>query len=300
MTVLPMLASPTSSAGNRRPIVLSELMSSGDWIADTKLDGVRALIHWDGSAFTITNRNGVNTTHKYPELRDPLHEALAGEKALILDGEIISRDGSFESTLLRDQQESASRIKALSQSRPCMFIAFDLPEFRTPWRERRDKLERFAETITLTTYSPDADFLEKTRELGMEGVVAKHVNGRYEFGKRSKMWLKFRNRYRITCLVAGYAPGQGSRSEFGAMVLALIDPASGGVLEVGRVGTGFKEAEIPALKEHLDAGRLLVVEIETTNQTSGGQLRFPVYRGIRADVLPQDCTVEQLQFLPTM
>lgn len=298
-----MLASPTSPTANRAGTNFRDLIATGDWVADLKMDGVRALAHWSGDDLQITNRVGVDIGYRYPEIMSALTDVLTGTPAILIDAEIVARDGKFETTLIRDQQQNAGRIRALSESSPCSFIAFDAPDFKTPWVDRRLKLEAAADwtggnTLALTVISRDDGFLDKTRERGMEGVVAKHVSGRYEFGKRSRLWLKFKNTYRVTCLVAGYTKGTGSRERFGAMELALLDD-TGTPVSVGRVGTGFDEAEITRLKQALDSGGLLTVEIETTNQTSQGQLRFPVYRGVRSDVAPSDCLLAQLQFLPT-
>ena len=305
MTILPMLACPTSSASNRKPVIFEELMARGDWVADVKIDGVRALPQWDGQKLIITNRVGADITHRYPEIQDALSDVLRGQKPLVLDGEIVARDGKFESTLMRDQQENPRRIATMIEKYPVIFVGFDMPDFSARWSERRRNLDevssdwqKHAGTLATTITSFSVGFLNETREHGMEGVVAKHINSRYEYGKRSRQWLKFRNRYRVSCLVAGYYPGTGSRAEFGGLELALLDDA-GNPVSVGRVGTGFTGAEIVRLKTAIDRSDLLVVEIETTNQTSGGQLRFPVYRGVRTDVAQTDCSVGQLQFLPT-
>ena len=42
----------------------------------------------------------------------------------------------------------------------------------------------------------------------------------------------------------------------------------------------------------------LVAEIEALNLTSHGTLRFPVFRGLRSDIAPLACTVDQLDSLP--
>jgi hypothetical protein len=64
------------------------------------------------------------------------------------------------------------------------------------------------------------------------------------------------------------------------------------------VGTGFTETEIQALKADLDAGTMPLVEIEALNVGSGGQLRFPVYKGYRTDLSHADAKLDQLDTLP--
>ena len=296
----PMLATPSTGAGNRAPIDINTL--AGTHAFDLKMDGIRAFAEWDGANLTLTNRNGEVITHRYPELAAaaPLYFDLP----IWLDGEIVADNGRFETTLTRDKQNSAAAIRLHSERNPVSFHAFDLPMYHEQaWTWRRDELERTATEwpgpgpfkITPVSYTPD--FLAKTREVGLEGVIAKRLTVGYQFGARSKSWVKFKNLHRVTCLVAGYSPGEGSRAHFGKLHLALVNEA-GEVIPCGSCGTGFTAKETWVLKELLDRGETLVVEIEALNRTSGGTLRFPVYKGVRTDVDVTACTADQLQTLP--
>lgn len=294
MTLLPMLAVPSTATGNRRAVSYDDLMRTGEWVADVKMDGIRAFARWDGKRITFTNRNGVDVTGKFPELQTDL-----GPEPLWLDGEIVALDGSFETTLTRDKQESAASIQRMSVSHPCRFVAFDIPEYHTwTWVDRRAALEDIVgDRLVRTIISEDPGFLAVTRDLGLEGVILKRKGSKYEFGTRSRSWVKFKNLHRVSCLIAGYTTGTGHRSHFGAMHLALVD-GEGQVVPVGRVGTGFSEREIADLKIRLDRQEVLVAEIECLNRTSGNTLRFPVYKGLRKDVGPLDCTTAQLDTVP--
>lgn len=285
-TDLPMLASPSTGSTGRNPVVLADLLATGDWWQDTKLDGVRAFLR-DGKVF---NRKGADVTYKFPEVTGPT--------GIWLDGEIVAHDGSFETTLMRESQENRATIKRLAESTPCRFVAFDLPNFpRLPWLKRRLMLESIQEHVTVTPISTEPTFFQSVADLGMEGVIAKRTASRYQYGKRSKDWIKFKHLHRVSCLIAGYTPGSGSREHFGALVLGLLDP-TGTVVPVGRCGSGFTERQTHDLKARLDAGELLVAEIETVNVTSGNTLRFPVFRGLRTDLAPTACSTDQLATLP--
>lgn len=300
MSESPMLAVPSTGASGRDPLCYEDLMATGQWIGDTKLDGIRAFLHWDGQQATFVNRNGVDITRKYPELQ----RMNLGPEPLWLDGEIVAADGRFETALTRDKQESDAAIRRLSVSHPCRFMAFDMPQYAT-WTfvDRRAALEEalgdhLGPALGITVVSDSPGFLTLTREMGLEGVILKRRNSTYHFGRRSKAWVKFKNLHRVTCLVAGYTPGTGHRERtFGALQLALIDENSNIVL-CGQVGTGFTEREIAELKARLDSGEVLAVEIECLNRTSGNTLRFPVYKGVRTDVPVLDCSTKQLEALP--
>lgn len=304
MILRPMLASPSTAASNRAPVDFAALMATGEWVADVKLDGIRAFGTWDGVRFTLTNRNDVDITAKFPELVTQAEAHFPRELPgpCVLDGEIVALDGRFETVLTRDKTVDTRAIARLSGSHPTRFVAFDLPTTSAaPWIERRAVLDGLHLDTTpgfgVTPYSHDADFLDRTRELGLEGVIAKRMSSRYESGTRSRSWVKFKTAQRISCLAAGYAPGNGARAHFGAMTLALVDE-SGDVVLCGRVGSGFTVKDTHELKARLDQGDILVVEIEALNRTSTGQLRFPVFKGVRTDLAPRDCTTAQLEQLP--
>jgi bifunctional non-homologous end joining protein LigD len=304
MFMLPMLCTSSTPASGRPGYNFEQLMATRQWIADVKIDGVRALAHWNGEAARLSNRHGVDITYRYPEVVEALTDVLTrdGVAPVIIDGEIVAQSGSFEATLQRDQQVTAAAVARVMAQVPVSFVAFDLASHPGTWLERRDELEDIAHEwpsplLRTTVTSESLDFLAQTRELGLEGVVVKRKSALYHPGTRSKQWIKFRNRYKVTCLTAGYETGNGSRSEIGAIHLALLD--DGKPVTVGRVGTGFTPAQLSQLKKALDAREILAIEIECTNKTSGGQLRFPVYRGVRTDVGLLDCDIAQLEFLPT-
>lgn len=296
MTFSPMLAVASTGASGRPTQCIDDLV--GTHMFDLKSDGIRC---W-AEGGVLYNRHGVDISHKYPEIVEALANSGPYER---LDGELVARDGSFETALLRDKQEKARSIAGMVKAHPMQYVVFDVPSDRliaTPWWRRREALLQWAlnsdERISVSPVSDQADFLDKVAALGMEGVIAKRIAGRYQPGKRSADWVKFKNTQRISCLVKGYQSGSGSRSHFGNMQLALVDERRDPpFVDVGSVGSGFTEKDTHMLKSRLDAGDVLVVEIECLNVTSGNQLRFPVYRGIRTDVRVSDCTVNQLDSL---
>jgi bifunctional non-homologous end joining protein LigD len=307
----PMLASPTTATTGRRAIDMATLVDTHAF--DEKIDGVRALITVHDGSVHITNRNGVDRTNVFPELLP--YDMLD----CVLDGEIVctkddSMKWSFEATAIRDKQTIPQTHHLASY--PAWFMCFDVLYVgnndvrRLPWKERRQLMERIVNSVTAPTLSDPLHFTptllmqppngeamyEHIVANGGEGVIAKDVNSPYEPG-RKKSWLKFKHTQSITCVAVGYEPGNGARTHFGAMHLALVGP--NGPVQVGRVGTGFTDTEIADLKARLDRKELFTVEIECLNVTKTGQLRFPVYKGIRTDVSVVDATLDQLDTIPT-
>lgn len=290
--VLPMLASASTGASNRAPVDVTKLVLDKGWVLDTKLDGIRAF--WRNGR--LLNRRGVDMTKKFPEVVAALESA--GD--LWLDGEIVSLDGKFETVAQREKLEQSIRIRPGSERHPCVLIAFDLPQHAgLPWVERRALLEALADErgFATTPISYEVEFIDRVRDLQMEGVIVKRPTARYQFGKRSPDWVKHKFTHRVSCLIAGYDQGSGGRSHLGALLLALLDD-DGQVVSIGRCGSGFNVKQSWALKARLDAAEILVAEIECLNVTSGGTLRFPVFRGLRTDVAPTDCLLSQLDSVP--
>lgn len=303
-TIKPMLAAPSTGTGSRRAVDLATLVG-GTHLFDLKLDGLRCVIYWDGSTLRLVNRSGVDITRKFPDID---LAPMLGLTPVILDGEIVCASGLFNDVATRGKQEKPEAILSAATRLPARFIAFDLlhlggSDYRPlPYEHRRGTLESYVEvvdepTLTASIVSNDGvAFWTSVTSLGMEGLIAKDRKAPYMEGKRSPAWLKFKTTRRITCVMTGYEPGTGARAHFGAGFLALVGP--NGPVPVGKVGTGFTESEIQHLKGQLDAGTPVLVEIEALNVGSGGQLRFPVYKGVRTDLSYVDATLDQLDTLP--
>ena len=74
-----------------------------------------------------------------------------------------------------------------------------------------------------TTISPDGEaVMAATKAQGMEGVVAKRRDSRYEPGRRSDCWVKVKHVRRTSAVVVGWKPGEGGRAgRVGSLLLAV-------------------------------------------------------------------------------
>ena len=82
------------------------------------------------------------------------------------------------------------------------------------------------------------EFFEAAVRLGLEGMVAKRRDSRYQPGARSPSWLKVKEVQDQELVVGGYTPGTGYRSKtFGALVLGYYEGDD--LSYAGRVGSGF-------------------------------------------------------------
>jgi len=293
--IAPMLAVPSSGQSNRRVIRLTDLAHDG-WVAEPKYDGLRATLYCEGERPVVINRSGVDITAVFPEL------ARLRLGRVVLDGEIVSRDGLFSTVATRGKQ--TENFLAVSRANPCIFVAFDILRSdgqdltSLPLVTRHALLKQAVRRRrNVRTIRQTPDILRMWASVvaaGREGVICKQANSIYLPGKRAGSWVKFKTVHTLTAIAAGYEP-RANRA-FGAIVLALLD-GDNPVL-IGGVGTGWTVAQEARLKARLDAGECFPIEVEALNRTRDNKLRFPVFRGERSDITIQQAQVAQLELLP--
>lgn len=91
---------------------------------------------------------------------------------------------------------------------------------------------------------------------GLEGIMAKKLDGIYQPGARGWNWIKFKRSYSskvndtIDCLVMGYDLGKGKRTGFGigAFLAGVYDEKNEQYLTVAKIGTGLTDEEWKQLK----------------------------------------------------
>ncbi|MET0727726.1 MAG: non-homologous end-joining DNA ligase [Acidimicrobiales bacterium] len=308
-------------------------LPAGDgWTYEVKWDGMRVLAFVDAGTLRLQSGNERDVTVSWPELVE-LPGALAAETAL-LDGEIVATDAAGIPSFGRLQQRmhvaNAAEAARRAGEVPITYVVFDLLHLDghdltgLPLVDRRRLLGQGLEPEASWQLSPLHDdgpaLLGAARERGLEGVVAKRVESRYEPGKRTREWLKVKVRRRQEMVVGGWIPGEGNRAgRIGALLVGYHDHAgSGGPLRyAGRVGTGFKEADLtrlaglaedlvtdhcpfdpPPPRADLARGATwlrpeLVAELAFAEWTGDGRLRHPSFLGLRTDKASADVTRDE-------
>jgi ATP-dependent DNA ligase len=219
------------------------------WLFEPKWDGFRALVFRDGDELFIQSRDARPLDRYFPELAPPLKAQLPAR--CVLDCEIvIAQDEAldFEALQLR-LHPAASRAKRLSQQIPASVVFFDLlaegdRDLRgAPFRERRAALQaavgRAAPPLHLTPATDDLataeDWFRRFEGAGLDGVMAKRLDGAYEPDKR--VMLKVKHERECDCVVAGFRWHKGSeRTAVGSLLLGLFDDA-GALQHVGVVAS---------------------------------------------------------------
>jgi DNA ligase D-like protein (predicted ligase) len=288
-----------------------EPFSREGWIFEPKFDGERCLAFRNGGGVHLYSRNRKLLDETYPELIGPLRNEPA--ESFVVDGEVVTFEGELTSfRRLQQRMQIRDARQALASKVPVWFYLFDLIYLngndltREPLIERKRLLEttlRFADPLRFTTHREtegEALYAEACRR-GWEGLIAKRAASPYVSG-RSRDWLKFKCTNRQEFVVGGYTDPQGTRAEFGALLVGYYE---GGKLRyAGKVGTGYTERILRDVGKRLSALKTesppfsepvlprrgvnwvkpkLVAEVGFTEWTNDGKLRHPRFLGLRTD-----------------
>ena len=294
-----------------------------DWLLERKLDGERCVARKVGSNVRLESRTGKELTSTYPEVRDAV--AAQRSREFLLDGELVVYDGDQTSFARLQQRLGVTRPSPQQVAKdPVVYCVFDLLEVdgedltNRPLAERRVRLTR---TLRLSSalqatdvWSNDSERrFEAACRSGWEGLIAKRADAPYVAG-RSKNWLKLKCVWEQEFVIGGYTDPQGSREDFGALLVGYYE--EGSLRYAGKVGTGYTAATLRDLGTQLrqletdrpafvDARPIprgthwtrpeLVAQIGFAEWTSDARLRQPRFLGLRDDKNPTDVVRERPQ-----
>jgi ATP-dependent DNA ligase len=249
--LLPMLA-------KSRP----DLPPGDGWLFEPKWDGFRTLVFRDGEELFIQSRDEKPLNRYFPELELPLKTQLPDR--CVVDGEIvIARGGAldFEALQLR-LHPAASRVKKLAGELPASVVLWDVlclgdrSLLATPFRERRallaSMLAHASAPIYLTPATSDraiaSDWFRRFEGAGLDGVMAKAVEGLYEPNKR--VMFKVKHERDCDCVVAGFRwHKDAAQTAVGSLLLGLYDDR--GALQSVGVSASFTATKRRELVEVL-------------------------------------------------
>lgn len=283
------------------------------WVFEDKYDGFRMVAEIENGKVALYSRNGKVISHSYIEVAKAL-EGVKGDA--VIDGELVALDkeGISQFQLLQN---------ALRQEAQLLYCAFDImfsngEDLRgLTLLERKKRLKEILPRQKLIAFSrhrmtSGTTFFEEAEQKGLEGIMAKRAESLYVSGGRTTDWLKIKTAKRQEVVIAGFTAPKRSRPFFGALVLALRENNSWRY--IGHVGTGFshktledlhgklmrlKSAKSPFPAKIKDQAATtwvkpsLVAEVKFTEWTSSGEMRHPVYLGLRADKKAEDVVRER-------
>jgi len=301
-----------------------EAFDDPEWVFEIKYDGYRVLAARDDDSVRLRYRSGRSTTDAYPEIVRSL--AALPFRRFILDAEVVVLDDDARPNFARLQERAPlgrlRDIEAAMRLHPVTLYAFDILAFdafdlrELPLVQRKALLKEMLPPTGVVRYADHIAerglaLMEQVLRIGVEGIVAKRANSPYVAG-RTDQWRKIRIEHTADLVIVGFEPPSGNRLGFRSVNVGAY--AGERLIHVGRVGGGFSDAELIALRNELDErvvgscsvdeiGNLdgqdqicwvrpeIVIEVRYQNVTRDRMLRAPRFLRMRPDKGPNECTL---------
>ena len=266
----------------RLPNVTKVFEKMGSEVHSTpKYDGFRVQIHKDGDKVSMFSRNLENMTHMFPELiTGTLKQVKA--KTAILDTEALAYNPESEEFLPFQETTKRRRkhgIEEMAESLPLKAFVFDMlykngeSLIDKPLKERSEILKSTISADDILIPAPGVildnpkdlqNLLDDSISKGLEGVVVKRLDSKYEAGARNFNWVKLKRHSdgelqdTIDCVVLGYITGKGKRTAFGAgaLLVGVYDEEKDEFVTVSRIGTGLTDEEWQEIHKRADKIKL--------------------------------------------
>ncbi|MFB6137030.1 MAG: hypothetical protein ABEJ42_01640 [Halobacteriaceae archaeon] len=322
-----------------------DALDESAWIAERKYDGTRLVCEAFGGEVRAYTRRGVDRADDVPAVRDAVADLAADrETGLVLDGELayLDESGAVRFAPVHTDPETLA-ADGLAPRLFCFDLLYDGEDLTDrPLLERRERLGDALDPLLASSGAPDAAgtasgadahpgrvgaaeppgppgdegagpvvlapyrtagfaaFYDAVTEAGEEGIMVKRRDGRYYPGVRSEQWRTVKRFTDRDAVVVGYTEGEGNRADtFGSLVL------TDGARCIGRVGTGFTEAELSTIAGAMEpveeypvpesAARRpyqpvepFVVRVRYQTVTPDGRLRAPVFVRRRPEKPPDE------------
>ena len=217
-----------------------KLPDGPEWQVELKLDGYRALAIKSSGKVHLRSRNDNDFNARYPGVVKALAPM---PDDTVIDGEVVALDA--------DGRPSFNTLQNYGSSgAPLHFFIFDVLILKgkdlmgEPLVKRRELIEehvlpKLADPIR---YSPVLEgtlkqLIYSVKTQGLEGLVAKRRDSKYEPGLRSGAWQKMRVNAGQELVIAGYTP---SPNNFDALVIGYYQ--DGKLMYAARTRNGFSPA----------------------------------------------------------
>ncbi|WP_062356682.1 DNA ligase D [Bacillus kwashiorkori] len=307
------------------PTLTFTVPTEKDWVFETKYDGFRALLTID-KGISFISRNGKDLSKHFPEViqfYELYKEKLISYEPLTLDGEITVLVNPYKSNFSQVQQRgrlrSEQKIQHILELNRGTYLVFDLLQYKgtslinQPFYNRKEMLLSFFQELQLPTQPiPEAssflqmvpfhkDFQKLWANIEAydgEGIVAKNIYSKWEVGKRSVQWFKYKNWKKVQCFITKFEKANGY---FHVGVYS-----SGKIVTVGLFKNGLTKEETAALTAIIRKNQVrednqfvyvppsICLELFYLELMEDG-LREPFFSRFLLNISSKECTLERMK-----
>jgi bifunctional non-homologous end joining protein LigD len=277
-----------------------------DWLFEPKYDGYRALAMINNGEIELFSRNHLSFNKLFSLIISELKKI---KSTVVIDGEVVVENahGVSQFQLLQNYQRTGKgNLK---------YYVFDLLHLNgidvrgMPLIERKELLQLLVtkypfKNIILSPYIIGNGIAQykKAEKKSLEGIIAKEIHSPYRAGRKTGEWLKIKITNEEEAIICGITEPKGSRNHFGSLILGMYKNKK--LIYIGNCGTGFTEKlltdlykkfkpifiqQCPFATKPPARGTIqwlkpqLVCQVKFTEWTESGQMRHPVFLGLRID-----------------
>ena len=285
---------------------LTQLLSDDNYIAQEKLDGMRAVVHVTSSGLRIFSRSAgvgdptkpLEKTSALPHLSTLKFPEMVGT---ILDCEILAR--GMDSA----QLSGTIHKKDVPDNRTVKLFVFDILSIKGTDLTNRILLQRLSWLQTIRKkiaspyiiYLPWANTSKDKQALYQhiiqnkgEGVVLKNLYSTYIQGARpSDNWYKAKKSMTIDAVILGFTQGNGKyNTRIGALIFGqYVNTPKGWKLKPLGQASGMTDSQRTEFSNNRDSYIGKVVSIKGMERLKSGAIRHPRFVEIRSDKNPNQC-----------
>ncbi len=239
-----------------KPRLVEKPPGGAGWIYELKFDGFRTLAVKNGRKVKLISRNENDLTNKFAEIGEAIAPLPCEE--CVIDGEVVAVDAGGRSSF-----QLLQAFEMEGQQSPLYYYVFDLLQLDgkdltgLPLTIRKEALHQLCGAAgDPMRYSgalggDGEKLLREVQKHGLEGIIGKLADSRYEAGRRSGAWVKIKSLNEQEFVIGGYTPPAGARQHFGALLVGYYERKK--LFFAGKVGTGFDSKMLATLHKKMQS-----------------------------------------------